>query len=118
MTKPSELFEGENSSLRKTYNEAVSNMNQELQPWEVEFDKKFTYKFTKNPSETTILKEYKSDEIKSFIRSLIAEVRAEEYRNGSKRLEAHIQAIREKIEGMKQQKEVCKGGTYKIIKSS
>ncbi|HEY9826380.1 MAG TPA: hypothetical protein V6D19_13105 [Stenomitos sp.] len=73
MKKPSEIFEGPNSSLRKTFDE-VATPTQELD-WETRFDDKFNFvgalRATQDGGSVSIRSVDVANDIKSFIKSEI-----------------------------------------------
>ena len=68
--KWSELFEGENRSLRKTFDEAVAHQP-EKQPWE----ERFNEIFVREDDGLLIIDKYDGDTLKIFIHSLLQEER-------------------------------------------
>lgn len=77
--KPSDLFEGENSSLRKTFDNAVMNKDNIVCPrdWEIEFDdlywKKLEFCYCCDGTDCGCYGESTSENVKNFIRFIVNE---------------------------------------------
>lgn len=93
-TKPSDLFEGENSTIAQAFKDAteqdkdITTVNTTTQDWEAEFNEKYSLKevFEGRYLQQALL----VSDILSFIRQVVEEVKAEE-------LEKAIEIIRDNI---------------------